>query len=262
MKRIGEHIEIVEKLNEGGTANVYLGVDTWTGYPVAVKELKGNFFKSDFVRRKFKEEANRYLYLNHPNIVKLQDFIDAGSTHYLVMEFVEGHNLNEYQNNVTGPMPSPMAALLMSEVLKALDYAHKEGVLHLDIKPSNVMLSQSNEIKVLDFGISQDSSESNNSKMVGTPNYMSPEQIEGKGIDHRADIYSAGVTLYELITGKPPFTECEDRSQLFQAIKEKPIPGIPGEAEINRIIRKATSKDKKDRYQSCSDFNNDLSKLV
>ena len=141
MKKIGSNIELVEKLNEGGTAIVHLGVNTWTGFPVAVKELKKNFFKYDFVREKFKAEANKYLYLNHPNIVKLHDFIEEGDSHYLVMELIEGFNLNEYQNKVTGPMPISMAALLISETLKALAHAHQQGVVHLDIKPSNIMLS-------------------------------------------------------------------------------------------------------------------------
>lgn len=262
MKRITENIELVEKLSEGGTANVYLGVNTWTGFPVAVKELKSNFFKSEFLRKKFKEEANKYLYLNHPNIVKLQDFVDAGDTQYLVMEFIEGHDLNEYQSKVTGPMPTPMAALLMSEVLKALEYAHKNGVIHLDVKPSNVMLSTDNEIKVLDFGISQDSSDKSSGKLMGTPNYMSPEQIDGSGIDHRTDIYAAGVSLYELITGKPPFNDCQDRKQLFEAIKSRPIPAIPGERFVNAIIQRATAKNKKQRYQDCGQFYKDLYELV
>jgi len=262
MTMIGENIEIIKKLKEGGTANVYLGVDTWTGFPVAVKELKSNFFKSDFVRQKFKQEANQYLYLDHPNIVKLKNFIDAGDSAYLVMEFVEGHNLNDYQNNVTGPMPCGMAALLVSEILKALDHTHENSVYHLDIKPANVMLSEQNEIKVLDFGISQDVSEKESDKMVGTPSYMSPEQIDGKGIDQRTDIYAAGVTLYELITGRLPFPECKDRAELFHAIKNTPIPIIKGERYINTIIQKATEKKKKNRYANCKEFYTELMELV
>lgn len=262
MARIAENIELVEKLSEGGTANVYLGLNTWTGFPVAVKELKTNFFKSDFMRKKFKEEANKYLYLNHPNIVNLQDFIDAGSTQYLVMEYIEGHNLNEYQNKVSGPMPSSMAAILMTEVLKALQYAHDNGVVHLDVKPSNIMLSENNEIKVLDFGISQDASEQSSGNLVGTPNYMSPEQIDGREIDFRSDIYAAGVSLYEMITGRPPFADSQDRSDLFEAIKNRPIPRIPGEYMMNSIINKATAKNKKNRYQSCKAFYNDLYSMV
>ena len=261
--KIGENIEIVEKINEGGTANVYVGINTWTGFPVAIKQLKSNFFKSDFVRDKFKQEANRYLYLNHPNIVKLHDFIDDGESQYLVMEYVEGHNLNDYQNKVSGPMPAAMAALLISEALKALEFAHSNGVLHLDIKPSNIMISSDHEVKVLDFGISQGIDEGASKKLIGTPNYMSPEQItQEASIDHRTDIYSAGVSLYELVTGLPPFSECADRSELFAAIENKPIPAIEGEDELNDVIRKATLKQPSLRYQDCSEFYHELIQLV
>ena len=262
MKKIGSNIELVEKINEGGTANVYLGVNSWTGIPVAVKELKSNFFKSEFMRNKFKEEANKYLYLQHPNIVRLQDFIDEGESQYLVMEFIEGFNLNEYQNKVTGPMPISMASLLISETLKALAYAHNEGVIHLDIKPSNIMLSNDEEIKVLDFGIAQDSTAIQSGKLLGTPSYMSPEQVKGEQVDFRTDVYSLGITLFELITGRPPFINSKDRTELFEAIKTKPIPQINGGYAINAIIQKATSKNKSNRYQSCEEFYIDLIVLV
>ena len=262
MKTIGVNIELVEKLNEGGTANVFLGVNSWTGFPVAIKELKSNYFKSDFVRNKFKAEANKYLYLNHPNIVKLQDFIDEGGTQYLVMEYIEGYNLNEYQNKFTGPMPVPMAALLMIETLSALGYAHANGIVHLDVKPSNIMLSENEEIKVLDFGISKDISDGQTDKLLGTPSYMSPEQIKGQGIDHRTDIYAVGITLYELIVGKPPFSDSKDREELFDLIQSGSIPPIRGNDTVNEIIQKATAKNKAERYQSCEAFSIALTALI
>ena len=263
MKKIGPNIELAEKINEGGTANVYIGVNTWYGYPVAVKELKSNYFKSEFVRDKFKAEANKYLYLTHPNIVKLHDFIDEGDSQYLVMEFIDGFNLNEYQNKVTGPMPVSMAALLMVEALKALAFAHKNGVIHLDVKPSNIMLSESEEIKVLDFGISQDIKEGQSNKLLGTPSYMSPEQIiPGADIDHRTDIYSAGITLYELITGRTPFAASRNREELFEFIRYKPVPTIEGNKQLNAIIERATAKLKENRYSSCEEFQNALMQLV
>ena len=258
MKKIGPNIEIVEKLNEGGTACIYLGVNTWSGNPVAIKELKSDFFKNDFVRRKFKEEANQYLYLTHPNIVRLIDFIDEKSAQYLVMEYVDGQNLFEYQKNVTGPMPVSMAALLICEVLKALQYAHENNVVHLDIKPANIMLSNRDEVKVLDFGISQDMNGKKPEKLMGSPSYMSPEQLDSRGIDHRSDIYSLGITLYELITGSLPFDGARSRDELFEAIRHQKVPSIKSHT-IDRIIAKSTAKRKEDRFQSCDEFRKYLS---
>lgn len=262
MSLIGPNIELIDKLKEGGTANVYLGVDTWTGFPVAVKELKPNFFESEYVRDKFISEANQYLYLKHPNIVGLQNFIDAGTSQYLVMDYVDGYNLSDYTDQVTGPMPPTMAALFVIEVLNALAYAHAKKVIHLDIKPANIMLSNENEIKVLDFGIAHESGESNVDKIMGTPSYMSPEQVVGKDIDHRTDIYAVGITLYELITGKPPFADSNDRQELFWNIKNKNVPTIPGGGAINDIIQKATQKNKMKRYKDCEAFIHDLQKLI
>ena len=262
MRRIGPNIEIVESLNEGGTASIYLGVNTWSGRPVAIKELKSDFFKNDYVRGKFIEEANQYLYLNHPNIVRLIDFIDEKSAQYLVMEYVDGQNLFEYQRNVTGPMPVSMAALLISEVLLALQYAHENNVVHLDIKPANIMLSNNNEVKVLDFGISQDMNGKKSEKLMGSPSYMSPEQIDSRDIDHRSDIYSLGVTLYELITGRVPYDDVQSREELFHAIRLKPVPSIGRDHAINRIIAKSTAKRKEERFQSCDEFRNSLIPLI
>ena len=262
MKRIGPNIEIVESLNEGGTALIYLGVNTWSGRPVAIKELKSDFFKNDYVRGKFKEEANQYLYLNHPNIVKLIDFIDDKSSQYLVMEYVEGQNLFEYQRNVTGPMPVSMAALLISEVLLALQYAHENKVVHLDIKPANIMLSENNEVKVLDFGISQDMNGKKSEKLMGSPSYMSPEQIDAQQVDHRSDIYSLGITLYELITGQVPYGEAQSREELFQYIRRHPVPSIGRDHPINRIISRSTAKRKEDRFQTCDEFRKSLMPLI
>lgn len=254
MRNIGPNIEVVESLNEGGTAKIYLGVNTWSGKLVAIKELKVDFFQDEYIRQKFREEANQYLYLAHPNIVNLIDFIDLKTSQFLVMEYVDGQNLFEYQNNVTGPMPVSMAALLVSEVCNALQYAHNKDVVHLDIKPANIMLSKQNEIKVLDFGISRDTKMKNIDKLMGSPSYMSPEQIDGSNLDHRTDIYSLGITLFELITGKLPFDFAKSREQLFDAIRLQSLPLINNNNLLNGIIARSTAKNKYDRYQSCAEF--------
>lgn len=265
LKKIN-NIELIQELNTGGTATVYLGVDLYTGTPVAVKELKANMFKSDFVRTKFLEEANQYLYLDHPNIVRLHDFIITEESHYLVMEYVDGKNLLDYMNTVTGPLPMQNVALFFNEVLSALTYVHAKKLVHLDIKPSNIMLSSSNNLKLVDFGITLDKSTHSKEKMMGSPAYMSPEQILEEDIDHQSDIYSAGIAMYELLMGKLPFQKCESRDELFEAIKKNEMPKIQAnnaldqddEEEMNRIFRKATFKDKSMRYQNCEEFQLDI----
>jgi eukaryotic-like serine/threonine-protein kinase len=269
LKKIN-NIQIIQPLNSGGTAHVYLGVDVYTGAPVAVKELKTSFFKSEFVREKFLEEANQYLYLDHPNIVKLKDFIKHDDTHYLIMEYVDGKNLSDHISKVTGPIPIQNIALILNEVLSALGYVHDKGLIHLDIKPSNIMLSDRNEIKVIDFGISHDTKGKAMDKVMGSPSYMSPEQIEGKDIDFRSDIYSLGITLYEMVSGKLPFSNCESREEMFDAIKNNQIPYLEvpydfdgqHEDKINQIIQKATRKELKARYQSCEEFQLDLLEFI
>ena len=269
MKRIN-NIELVQVLNTGGTATVYLGVDLFTGMPVAVKELKANMFKSEYVRNKFLEEANQYLYLEHPNIVRLHDFIITDESHYLVMEYVDGKNLFDYMSTVTGPLPMQNVALLFNEVLSALSYVHEKKLVHLDIKPSNIMLSTNNNVKLVDFGITLDKSNQNKEKMMGSPAYMSPEQILEEEIDHQSDIYSAGIAMYELIMGKLPFQKCETREELFEAIKNNEMPKIQAnnlldqdfEAEMNRIFRKATYRDKGLRYQNCEEFQLDIIQFI
>jgi serine/threonine protein kinase len=269
MRRIN-HIELVEVLNSGGTATVYLGVDLYTGLPVAVKELKASLFKSDFIRNKFIEEANQYLYLDHPNIVKLKDFIIKDNSHYLVMEYVEGENLYDYMKNITGPLPIQNVALLLNEVLGALAYVHQKGLVHLDIKPSNIMLSSNNSVKLVDFGISKDKHEDSSKKLMGSPSYMSPEQVEEKELNSQSDIYSTGVTMFELLTGKLPFQSCNTREDLFRAIIENKMPRLKAiypidethEEEINRIFLKATLKNKQERYQSSEAFQLDIIQFI
>jgi serine/threonine-protein kinase len=269
MKKIN-NIELVQVLNSGGTATVYLGIDLFTGYPVAVKELKANMFKSDFVRQKFIEEANQYLYMDHPNIVKLKDFIITEENHYLVMEYVDGKNLYDHMTTVTGPLPLQNVALLLNEVLGALSYVHDRNLIHLDIKPSNIMLSTNNSVKLVDFGISQDKKSTVSEKPIGSPAYMSPEQVEGDDVDFQSDIYSTGVAMYELLTGSLPFQSSETREELFQAIKANKMPHLKAnnaldqehETEMNRIFKKATQKNKKERYQSCEAFQLDIIQFI
>lgn len=260
---IAERYEAAEKLREGGTATIYLGVDNFKGERVAIKQLKPQFFKDKYMRAALKKEANRYLYLRHPNIVRLNDFIIEKGKHFLIMEYVEGQNLSEYLRNVTGPMPIGMAALLMSEVLSALNFAHQKNVAHLDIKPSNIMLSINDEIKVIDFGIAQVINDNGPERTMGTPSYMSPEQLPpSKGVNYLSDIYSCGITLYELITGHTPFKNAKSREELFEAIMKNNIPSIGRVHGINKVIAKAAAKKKESRYTTCDEFKSSLSPII
>jgi serine/threonine protein kinase len=268
---INETIQIVQAIKPGGTSNLYLGVDVASGIPVVIKELKPGFFKSKFVRDKFLEEANRYLYLSHPNIVKLKDFIDKGDSQYLVMEYIEGNDLSDYVSKISGPLPLYNIALLMNEVLGALNYVHAKDLVHLDIKPSNIMLTTDDRVKLIDFGIAHDKTAGNLKNIMGSPSYMSPEQLkEGASIDHRSDIYSLGITIYELLTGELPYNDCATKEQLFEAIRTRPIPKVNPlfkedegyDMEINKIIQKATFKDPEARYQSCEELQIDLLKFL
>jgi eukaryotic-like serine/threonine-protein kinase len=267
LNKITSQYEIVGQLSTGGTAIVYQGVDLHTGFPVAVKELRTGFRNNEFVRKKFKEEANRYLYLNHPNIVRLVDFIDGGEAVYLVMEFVDGVNLEDYINKVSGPLPESVTAAMMCEVLDAIAYAHSQDVIHLDLKPLNIMISNSGEIKVLDFGIAHTLQDGNPEKIMGSPVYMSPEQISGKAVSTLSDIYSLGVTLFQLLTTQTPFPNATGRDDVFKAVMQEQIADVRNirndlSPTIAAIVRKATMKQPEHRFQTCADFKNALGPLI
>jgi serine/threonine protein kinase len=210
---IGRNIQVVQSIKPGGTANLYLGVDLYTGQPVAVKELKPGFFKNEMVREKFLEEANRYLYLEHPNIVKLKDFIDKGDTQYLVMEYIDGYDLSDYVSNISGPLPLYSIALIMNEVLSALDYAHDRNLIHLDLKPSNIFLSGKDmNVKLADFGTSQQLTKNYHfvHECMGTLFYISPEVCKGEPFNTKTDIWALGCILYEMCTNRKPFDGLSD----------------------------------------------------
>jgi serine/threonine-protein kinase len=242
----------------------------YTGTAVAVKELDATFLKNDEMRRKFREEANSYLDLEHPGIVKLDDFIDLGNTQYLVMEYVEGSNLSDHLKKMTGPMPFHNAAVIISEVAEALHHAHREGHIHLDIKPSNIMLTQDFKVKLIDFGIAQKISTGSQAMIMGTPPYMSPEQIDGKGLTYASDIFSLGITLYEMVNGQLPFHYAQSKEELFKCIKTKPLPKIsahynvdfPKEYRMMEIIRKATEKSPQQRFATCLEFKQSLEQFL
>lgn len=259
MEQRVNHIEMVEQIGSGGAASVWKGVDLHTGSLVAVKVLWKNLFKNEQIRNKFIGEANQYLYLEHPNIVRLKDFIIREDAYYLVMEFIEGQTLDDYINKVTGPVPEEVAAAMLDEVLAAIGYAHDQSVIHLDLKPSNIMISSEGQIKVLDFGIASKADELDKGAIMGSPMYMSPEQINGKGIDQRSDIYGLGVTFHQMLTGRLPYPTNISRDELFKRIRNSQLPRlnkfIPWASKTAQlIIDKATAKQPANRFDSCRAF--------
>ncbi len=249
-------------LGEGGMSRVWLGVDPVTGQKVAIKVLHPEFAQHDQVRMLFRREARLLAKLNHPNIVRLIRYEE--SELLLVQEYIEGINLEEYITNHRGPIPEEEAKELFGKLLEAIGYVHQHEVIHRDIKPANILMRDGKEITVVDFGISKESdtvTESKTGTGIGTPSYMSPEQVLGEKLDRRTDIYSLGVVLHQMLTGKAPYTitATENEFKIKKRIVTEPLPRMKGiyeyvSKEMQSIVDKATAKDRNKRYQSCEEF--------
>jgi serine/threonine-protein kinase len=265
----------VKEIGAGGTGVVNLALDTHTGFQVAVKSLfKSHFENNSAMLERFRIEANIYLMLSHPNIVKLKNFILKDGAH-LVMDYVEGMTLEKYIRTVTGPIPSEVAIAIIKEVGSAIGYAHQKqipidgynGVLHLDIKPNNILISNAGKVMVIDYGISQGSSENRMDQIVGSLMYMAPEQLElDSTLDHRTDIYALGVLLHQMLTGVTPYSSKETREDIMDNITNNPLQRLIDiyphvDNRLQEIIDIATSKDPDNRYESCEDFINSLEKI-
>ena len=258
--------KILKKIGSGGMGDVYLAEHGILGHKVAIKSLHNNLVRDENFILRFKTEAKILTTLDHPNIVRILDFKEKENGLFIIMEFVEGQQLDEYINKVTGPIVEKDLIPLFTQMLEAIAFAHAKGLVHRDIKPSNVIISDG-KIKILDFGIAKDLSEdsglTNTGVQVGTVYYMSPEQVNAEKIDKLTDIYSLGVTLFYMAVGKPPY-ENSNAFKIGIKIISETFPEAknfyPGVSEkIETIISKATQKKKKDRYQSCEEFKKDLS---
>lgn len=254
---------IEKRIGAGGTAEIFRGVDFRSGSLVAIKSLFPSRSKDDFVLQKFREEAVHYVYLDHPNLTKLVDFVDNNGRFYLIMEYIEGYNLEAYINTVTGPLPEERVIPLFLEILDTIAYLHQEGILHLDLKPANIMITKTGNIKILDMGIASKLSEiCKITKKVGSPAFMSPEQIRRINIGRHSDVFSLGVTLFSMITAHLPFSG-SSRDDVFRKILHEPIPNItdfyPGaNIAFQPIIEKAVNKKPSQRYQTCEEFERDI----
>jgi serine/threonine protein kinase len=266
-KKFGNRYEIIEKLGSGGMSVVYKGLDTLLNRLVTIKVLREQYASDeDFVRR-FRREAQSVASLSHINIVSIFDVGSEGNLYYLVMEFVEGQNLKEFIRE-NGKVPPKAAVPIAMQILDALQHAHEHGVVHRDIKPHNILLTKDNRVKVTDFGIARAASEATvtyTGTIVGSVHYISPEQAKGSVIGARADIYAAGVVLYEMLTGQLPFTGESPIAVALQHIQREPemphqiIEEVP--FELSQVVRRAMQKNPDYRYGSAREMRNDLEKI-
>lgn len=254
------------RVSDGGSGIVYKAVDTSNGSLVAIKSLRNNFHNNPIALEQFRFEANQYLYLNHPNIVRLIDFIE--NPPYLVMEFIEGKTLEESIIQRRKPYTEKQAINIILQVLQAINYAHNQtvSVLHLDLKPSNIMINDFFQVKVIDFGISTKTNTDLNEMFVGSPYYMSPEQVNKNSILIHSDIYSIGITFYYLLTGHVPFNKNLNLEQVYTKIIEGDLIPITAfnpniSPRLFEIISKCTSKFIINRFNNCNSVINALSSL-
>lgn len=258
---------IVRKLGSGGMATVYLAEDQELGRRVAIKILNERHANDEQFVERFRREAKNAAGLSHPNIVSIYDRGEAEGTYYIAMEHLDGRNLKELIA-ARGPAPVHIAVEVGRQVLAALAHAHKNGIVHRDIKPHNVMVDGDRRVKVTDFGIARAgaSQMTEAGSIVGTAQYLSPEQARGSQVDPRSDLYSVGVVLYELLTGKVPFTGDSPVEIAMRHLSDTPPPpsevkdGIPH--ELDMVVMRALAKDPETRYQSAEEMNADLERVA
>lgn len=256
--------EIQREIAQGGMAEVYLARDRLLERPVALKALFPEFAREPSFVERFRREAQAAANLNHPNIVGIHDWGQEGGTYFIVMEYVEGRTLRDVLRG-DGPIDPHQAADIAAEIASALSFAHRNGVVHRDVKPGNVLLTPSGSVKVTDFGIARSGASdalTQTGSVMGTATYFSPEQAQGLPVDGRGDVYSLGVVLYEMVTGVAPFTGDSPVSVAYKHVRESPLPpsrrnpDLP--PDLEQIILTALEKDPDLRYQSADDLRADL----
>ncbi len=257
--RLGR-FEIAEELGRGAMGVVYRGMHPGLGVPVAIKVLAETYSRDESFRARFQREAATVASLNHPGIVRIYDFDAHQGALFIVMEFVEGRTLRGWLNE-SGRFTLAVSQDLIQQLLSAVGAAHVRGIVHRDLKPDNVIISTQGKTKITDFGISKvlddSASLTATGSMVGTPAYMSPEQVRGEAVDGRADIYALGIILYELLHGRPPFAGSMP-AVLHSQVFDQPRPSTAIPRPVFDVIVKAMAKDPADRFQSCEEFSGAL----
>jgi hypothetical protein len=263
-KILNDRYEIEATLGEGGMARVYRGTDGVLGRPVAIKVLADRYTNDATFVTRFRREAQAAAALNHPNVVSVFDTGDDGQAHYIVMEYVPGQTLADVLKR-EGPLEPDRAARIAEDVGTALQAAHERGLVHRDVKPGNVMIDPEGRTKVMDFGIARaaaDDTLTQTGAVLGTAAYLSPEQARGDPVDARSDIYSLGCVLYEMLTGRPPFTGDSPVAIAYAHVNDQPDPpsahrrGVPPELEA--VTLRALAKDPEDRYRSAGELRDAL----
>ncbi|GHF43510.1 putative serine/threonine-protein kinase [Streptomyces mashuensis] len=269
-RRLGGRYELGSVLGRGGMAEVYLAHDTRLGRTVAVKTLRVDLARDPSFQARFRREAQSAASLNHPSIVAVydtgEDYVDGVSIPYIVMEYVDGSTLRELLHSGRKLLPERSLEMTIG-VLQALEYSHRAGIVHRDIKPANVMLTRTGQVKVMDFGIARAMGDAGmtmtqTAAVIGTAQYLSPEQAQGEQVDARSDLYSTGCLLYELLTVRPPFVGDSPVAVAYQHVREEPNPPSMYDPEItpemDAIVLKALVKDRDYRYQSADEMRADI----
>lgn len=273
-RRINDRYDLGETLGFGGMSEVHLARDTRLSRDVAIKILRADLARDPSFYERFRREAQNAASLNHPTIVQVYDTGEAqtssGPLPYIVMEYVDGETLRDVLRR-DGTIAPQAAMTWMADVCAALDFSHRNGIVHRDMKPANVMLTRAGEIKVMDFGIARAMSDpsagmTQTAAVIGTAQYLSPEQARGDSVDARSDVYAAGCVIFELLTGQPPFTGDSPVSVAYQHVREDPptpsaiLDTIP--PELDSITLKALSKNPANRYQTAGEMRQDLIRVL
>jgi eukaryotic-like serine/threonine-protein kinase len=271
---LGGRYELDGVVGRGGMAEVYRARDIRLDRIVAIKTLRADLARDQIFQARFRREAQSAASLNHPSIVAVYDTGEDMATGvpvpYIVMEFVEGRTVRDLLQDGHRLLPERSLEII-DGVLRALDYSHQAGIVHRDIKPGNVMVTRNGDVKVMDFGIARAMSDAQatmtqTAQVIGTAQYLSPEQARGERVDSRSDLYSTGCLLYELLTGRPPFTGDSPVAIAYQHVRENPIPPSRVDPDVpawaDAIVLKAMAKSPADRYQTAADMRADLQRAA
>ncbi|MFD1547634.1 Stk1 family PASTA domain-containing Ser/Thr kinase [Nonomuraea guangzhouensis] len=273
-RRLGGRYELDGVVGRGGMAEVYRARDIRLDRIVAIKTLRSDLARDHTFQARFRREAQSAASLNHPAVVAVydtgEDVSEGAPVPYIVMEYVDGRTLRDLLRADRRLLPE-RAAELVDGILRALDYSHRGGIVHRDIKPANVMITRNGDVKVMDFGIARAMADSaatmtQTAQVIGTAQYLSPEQARGERVDARSDIYSTGCVFYELLTGQPPFTGDSPVAIAYQHVREEPIPPSQIDPEIpawcDAIVLKAMAKDPAHRYQNAGEMRADIQRAM